>query len=59
MSYGTAEQRKARRQEEAAERQARHDSLEHKAKVAKALGRGHKKTREYVRLTKRIEGGNG
>lgn len=52
MTYGTAEQRKARRQEEAAERQVRHDSLSHEAKVAKALGRGHDKTREYTRLTK-------
>lgn len=51
-TYGTAAQRKRRRQDEAAERQARHDALTPAEKLSKALK--HLKRgdvgREYNRL---------
>jgi hypothetical protein len=52
--YGTAAQRKQRRQEGAQERQERYDALDHKDKMSRALARGHANTREMTRLSKEV-----
>ena len=51
---GEAKKAKARRQAEALERQAAYDALSLGEKIARALARGHDKTREYRRLMAKV-----